>query len=102
MTLPFPFVKGKALEDKKMEEKPLKAYSRKHKRKTPKLPEDPDFKSEPIIETESLSRCTRRTTQENGQKAHALNEPPQKKECMDGREKNSETKTPVKDEGNNF
>ncbi|KAI3729207.1 hypothetical protein L6452_17860 [Arctium lappa] len=66
--------------------------------KKAKLPEDPDFTSEPIIDIGSSSRCTVGTTRANDQKAHNLNEPPQRKETMDGRKKDSETKTPVKDE----
>ncbi|KAI3719191.1 hypothetical protein L6452_20085 [Arctium lappa] len=88
--------KGKEPVDRKKKDKPLKAYSRKNKTKTEKLPEDSDFKVEPIIEIGSSSRSTKRA---NNEKAHTRKESSEIKECMDDKEKASERKTRVKSEG---
>ncbi|KAI3666847.1 hypothetical protein L6452_41885 [Arctium lappa] len=62
--------KGKAQEEMKKKDKPLKAYSRKNKKKTGNIQDDPDIKSIPIIEIESSSRSTRSTTRANEERAH--------------------------------
>ncbi|KAI3718274.1 hypothetical protein L6452_19138 [Arctium lappa] len=87
--------KGKAAEENKKKDKPLKAYSRKNKRNTG----DSDFKSVPIIDIGSSSRYTRSTTRVGLQKANELNESTPKKDGMDVKDKRSESKTTIKTEG---
>ncbi|KAI3697379.1 hypothetical protein L6452_30359 [Arctium lappa] len=85
---------GKARDVGSSTPKTLKAYTRRNKKKRVKIPEDSDFKQEPVIEIGSPSRCTRSTSRSKQNK----DETP-KKENKDDTVILSDSKSKVKCEG---